>query len=226
MDKVSQGAFFMKTDLSFIRSDLYRVMSSLFRYPNQETLDGLRQGIKDRGKGSESGNYPDISALRHELELLPGTLGNEWKDATEPEYVQLFEYNPTCPPYETFYVDNEKNKGSEILLSVLRCYQEFGLEQSADFSELGDHISLELEFMHFLSFKEGEAVENDDKDIEKYVLGQKRFIENHLRKWVPAFCDRLTKTTRLSHYKALAALTKNFILRECDHFNLLYKDLQ
>jgi TorA maturation chaperone TorD len=40
---------------------------------------------------------------------------------------------------------------------------------------------------------------------------EKKFIEEHLVAWIPAFCDKVMRAAELPFYREMAALTKNFI---------------
>jgi TorA maturation chaperone TorD len=40
---------------------------------------------------------------------------------------------------------------------------------------------------------------------------EKMFIEEHLIKWVPVFCDRIISEAELSFYREVAKVTKNFM---------------
>jgi TorA maturation chaperone TorD len=40
---------------------------------------------------------------------------------------------------------------------------------------------------------------------------EKMFIEEHLIKWVPVFCDRIISEAELSFYREIAKVTKNFM---------------
>jgi len=64
---------------------------------------------------------------------------------------------PPCPPYEDTY-----RKGLEktvILLAVSEFYKHFDLKMDPGEGKrkLADHVSAELEFRHFLTFKEAQA---------------------------------------------------------------------
>ena len=40
---------------------------------------------------------------------------------------------------------------------------------------------------------------------------EKMFIDDHLFRWVPRFCDKVTEDAKLSFYREMAKLTKSFI---------------
>lgn len=216
----------MKTINSFYRSTAYREFASWYRYPEQSSLDELKARDQEVIGAFEAlaaqGHFAPMQNIRSLFEDMECPSLSD----LQAEYVRLFDYRPPCPMFESSYTEQKKNNPGKIKLSIEEFYNEFGLDASPTSFEPPDHLMLELEFMHFLSFKEGEAFENDGSDVEKYLMGQQRFSEDHLMKWVPAFCDRLSENAELSYYKALAVLTEGFLLQDTDYINLLCRELQ
>ncbi len=66
---------------------------------------------------------------------------------------------------------------------TLRFYDHFGYSLTEDRQWAPDHLSVQLEFMHFLSFKESQ--EEDPEHLASYRLGQRDYLERHLCRWVP-----------------------------------------
>jgi TorA maturation chaperone TorD len=48
---------------------------------------------------------------------------------------------------------------------------------------------------------------------------EKKFIEEHLIRWVPAFCEMVIQEAELPFYQAVAALTRSFIEFEMEEMN-------
>ena len=73
-------------------------------------------------------------------------------------------------------------------------YKAFGVELSKDIHERLDHLSVEFEFMHFLAYKESYSRCHDGADKTQIVVdAQKKFIKNHIGRWVPLFCRMLVE---------------------------------
>lgn len=89
-------------------------------------------------------------------------------------------------------------------------YKTFGLSLSDDFKELHDHLVAELEFMHFLSFKECQA-EKEGIEVKPYLLAQRDFLERHLGLWFSDLRATIGKTFKNGFYPALASFTDLFI---------------
>ncbi|MBW6517972.1 MAG: molecular chaperone TorD family protein [ANME-2 cluster archaeon] len=118
-----------------------------------------------------------------------------------------------APPYESMYRDNKMRGPS--LLELKQFYREAGVE-SNDYSEPEDNIAFELRFMNYL----GEKLlhENDNTYLEL----QQRFIDEHLLKWVPDFCDELFASDKSDFYQGIAKFTKGFLLFDRQTLNELF----
>ena len=210
----------------FLRSTTYKILSSFYTYPEKQTLDEMNNRNQEISTTfdalSSQGNFISSRNIRGFFSSLDSFSLKE----VQTEYVRLFDYRPLCPVYESSYVTEGRRNPAEVQLFVEDCYNEFGLDSSQSYAEPPDHIILELEFMHFLSFKEGEAFGNEDKGEKKYLMAEKKFCENHLLRWVPNFCSRLNESSNLPFFQTLAVLTKDFILEDANHINTLCKNLQ
>jgi TorA maturation chaperone TorD len=100
----------------------------------------------------------------------------------------------------------------ESTAEVKRFIESTGLSYDPEYKGLPDHISVELEFMQQLTLREEQAWRDEDEDGALDCLKtEKKFIEEHLVRWVHAFCDKVIKEAELPFYREMAALTKNFI---------------
>ncbi len=87
-----------------------------------------------------------------------------------------------------------------------------------------DHLCAELEFLHFLTFKEAQAVEDGNTELLKgYRLAQKDFLKRHLIQWVPKFHGRLQSSARFPFYTELARITSVFLAQDME---LVTKNLE
>ncbi|MDD2777684.1 MAG: molecular chaperone TorD family protein [Methanocellales archaeon] len=128
------------------------------------------------------------------------------------EYTRLFLGPGSLPvlPYESVYIDGKMMGPS--LLRLKKDYRDAGIAKSKEYPEPEDHIAFELKFMHHLceeALKRGEC-------MGKYWALQKEFMDEHLIKWVPDFCDDLYKSEQSDFYKSIAKITKGFIFIDKD----------
>jgi DMSO reductase family type II enzyme chaperone len=197
-------------------SRLYKLLSTGFRYPTPQ-LFGTFQ------------NWEFFDELMCNPALMAKNehLIKQAKDAIEGMDLAEFEMNftrtfdagapvPLCPPYEGHYCEKPR---SVVLLEVSEFYRCFSLSMSQENGkrEFPDHISAELEFLHFLAYNETMAAGDE---LSGYLLAQKDFLERHLMQWVPGFRNKLQNSP---FYFQLAEIMLLFI--NCE-FELLRADLQ
>jgi len=114
-----------------------------------------------------------------------------------------------CPPHETDYLAEKATfQRSHALADVSGFYRAFGLRPSRSHPERHDHIALELEFSAFLLGLERDADTEERAAVVRDA--RKRFLEEHLAWWAPAFGKLLDHEAPESYYAAagrfLAAL--------------------
>ncbi len=212
------------------RSYLYHILSLLFLYPEEKMLSGL--GWEEAGEAAVHLGDPD--GLKEVLESLKGSL--KPVDAGRSEYSRVFGYTlqGDCPPYETMY-DGGDHSGtntqlagaqifaqSQILGDIAGFYRAFGLDTSDEVKERVDYISTELEFMSFLTYKEAFALVSHGKKkkaekaekVEICRAAQRKFLKDHLGRWVPFFSQRLEATAKEGFYFWLALATRKFLAFE------------
>lgn len=84
-------------------------------------------------------------------------------------------------------------------------YNSVGLTMDEETGLMPDHISLEFLFMSYL-------IDNGLVEL------QKRFLNEHIGKWVPEYCDLLKGHATTDFYKEIAEILKEFVLFEVEEF--------
>jgi TorA maturation chaperone TorD len=190
------------------RSNIYGLLASVYR---QEVNADLLHQVKDP---QFLGVLSDLGIqLRSDFLQKPE---EDMLDDLAVEYAGLF-LGPGghISPHES--VHHQRGDGSGLLwgestAEVKRFIESTGLSYDSEYKGLPDHISVELEFMQQLTLREEQAWKDEDEDGALDCLKtEKKFIEEHLVRWVPAFCDNVIKVAELPFYRKIAALTKNFI---------------
>ena len=98
---------------------------------------------------------------------------------------------------------------------MLLQYRREGLDRATRFHEPEEHIALEFEFMAYLCQQAALAFENQGGAAANcHFEKQKNFVERHLLRWVPEFCQDVTRLGRMEFYKAAAKITADFLLME------------
>ncbi len=182
------------------RVDFYAFLSRMFlEEPPRELADDI---------ASSNFHLPEMPASNKDFDegiLILRKFMKTEKDADKmfesmcTEYTRLFLGPAPCVfPYESMYINGSMMGKS--LLSVKKEYMLAGLTKAAGFYEPEDHIAMELQFMSYLC-----------KDGSKKGL-QKDFLDKHLLKWTPGFCDELSIKSRSDFYRGMGKLLKGFLV--------------
>jgi TorA maturation chaperone TorD len=138
----------------------------------------------------------------------------------QAEFVRVFGHavSQECPPYEMQYgTEGGIQSQTDVLIQVGGFYETFGFEMPANRGrERIDHISVELEFMSFMCFREAYAIENghDEKKIAIIRTGVKKFVRNHMGRWTPLFCIFAARKAEKGLYMDLVELLSIFLQNE------------
>ena len=219
---MSQTKKHSSAPLANFRSTIYGFLAAIYR---QEVSSDLLQQIKD----------PQFLGVLTKLgiELNNGLFKKPEKELLEDlavEYARLF-LGPGkhISPHESVHHKMEGVQSGqlwgELTAEVKKIIESSGLEYKTEYTGLPDHISVELEFMQQVILREEQAWQADDKDMVLLCLeNEKKFIKEHLVRWVPIFCEKVIQEAELPFYREMAGLTKKFIEFERDETNRLGKN--
>jgi len=130
------------------------------------------------------------------------------------DFAKLFvgPYKLFAAPYGSVYLDAQRKVMGDSTLDVKSRYREVGLDAANNFKDAPDHIAAELEFMHYLIFKEIEACSNANMETAiGYIQKQKSLLEDHLMAWVPEFAASIIENAETIFYQNLARATEAFL---------------
>ena len=116
--------------------------------------------------------------------------------------------------YGTEYMSEHEFQRSNYLSDISGFYKAFGLEVS---SERPDALNAELEFMHYLIFKESKAPTQEKAEI--CLDAQKKFFTEHLSPAAKAIAQKIIATTENPFYKNAASELIDFLSQEEEFFN-------
>lgn len=203
------------------RSNIYGMLSMVY---HQEVTSDLLQHVKD----------PEFQRILTDLET-EGTEGiDEFLQKPEAElledlaveYTRLF-LGPGkhISPHESVHHQRDDGQWGKLwgasTVEVKKIVESTGLSYSEDFKGLPDHIAVELEFMQQLTLREEEAWMDADADGAVFCRKiEKKFIEEHLIRWIPDFCEKLIQEAKLPFYHAMAELTRSFIEFEMEEVKI------
>ena len=123
------------------------------------------------------------------------------------EFLNAFEpsvSDTACSLYQSAHSNREQ---TALFEELIRWYDHFGLQRKAK-AELPDHISVELEFMHFLTYREHLAGEDKDA-VQTLRRAQKEFLNKHLHPFSMSISSRSEPFA--PRYKALCGNCEQFL---------------
>ena len=151
--------------------------------------------------------------LPYQLTNLEDRL-KEWretdKDTLKREYSGLFEVGSDGPPVP-IREDLHRNQPAGVREDIVRFYDFFGYGLEEKFAWAPDHLSVELEFMHFLTFRESEK---SGDDALSFQLAQHDFSERHLVNWVSELAQRIVEQQPDALYGRLMVAMSEFLVKD------------
>jgi len=130
-------------------------------------------------------------------------------DALRAEYSGLFEVGSQGPPVP-IREDLQTGQKGGTREDIVRFYDYFGYRLGDRFAWAPDHLSVELEFMHYLCFHE--AQEEDDR--LSWQLGQADFAARHLANWLPALAAATARAAPGAFYARVMETVRDFVLAD------------
>ena len=209
------------------RGFIYRYLAMAFEYPSAEQwlwlTDTKVHGLLAGALSFAGGEAATTAATPAMLKAFT----SENYRAHVEDYVALFGHaaRGSCPVNEIEYGDLKADPlfQPHRLADLAAFYHAFGMDVGEDAKERQDHICIEFEFMSVLAVKEAFAFEHqlEDEQVASCRDAQKKFLREHLGRWVPAFCRRLARAASASSTEALAVMTRRFIVDECHRFDVV-----
>lgn len=129
---------------------LYRILSALLTYPEQDLLDALPE------IDAALAQYPDAQET---LQPLREFLGEHALIPLQENYVATFDRNPAHSLHLFEHIHGESRDRGQAMVDLLKEYQGAGFEPDA--AELPDHVPLFLEFLSLVDEAQAEQLLGD-----------------------------------------------------------------
>ncbi len=133
----------------------------------------------------------------------PGQLG--------AQYSGLFEVGSQGPP-APIREDLHTGQKAGTREDIVRYYDYFGYRLGERFAWAPDHLSVELEFMHYLVYHEASAA----ADALSWQLAQADFATRHLQNWVPQLVQAVERLAPDAFYCRVLRALGEFLARDLD----------
>ena len=205
-------------------------------------MQALRRETQGRVRGKAS-VYRILSACYYEpeesfleedvfgqLERALSDLGTEWAaDAKTMEtcfrsssvedlridYTRLFlgPFDIRARPYGSIYLDSGNMVMGDSTMAVLALYREGGFRVAEEFTEMPDHVAVEMEFLYLMNARRGEP-DVDVIERDRLERLERMLLEEHLGRWIVPFTESVKRGAQTDFYRKLADLTQCFVLHE------------
>jgi DMSO reductase family type II enzyme chaperone len=142
------------------------------------------------------------------LDELLGDVARTDLSRLKAEYSSLFEVGSQGPPVP-IREDLQTGQRGGTREEIVRFYDFFGYRLADQFAWAPDHLSVELEFVHFLCFQEAAAATDDDS--VSFQLAQVDFTERHLQRWLPGLAAGVAEHAADSLYRRVISLLAEFV---------------
>ncbi|MDP2155803.1 MAG: nitrate reductase molybdenum cofactor assembly chaperone [Sulfuricella sp.] len=139
---------------------IYKILSALLEYPDQELLDHLPEIRVEIGRCLDV----DVTEKEALLKLLDH-VANTPLTELQAAYVKTFDMTPEHSLHLTHHLfgdDNDKNRGP-ALIDLGELYKDYGVKVMTN--ELPDYLPLVLEFVAFLEDDEATAFLSDANKV-------------------------------------------------------------
>lgn len=197
------------------RSRLYAFLARAFAEPDSTSLAELRAmlpavatalAVLDVPHGRAS--FAEVCA---ELECMSA---GELAAAHRRVFGHLV--SGDCPPYEGEYGNVHIFQKTQCLADHAGFLEAFGMAPAPGFADRLDHIAVELEFLHVLTAKEAYAIAHSHGEERLGIVcgAERKYLQDHVGRWVPAFAARLEVKAGEGLYAALARLLAAFVAEE------------
>jgi DMSO reductase family type II enzyme chaperone len=195
--------------LATSRSRAYATFAGCFEYPDEELCELVRSGALARALRAVLGALDgELAADLDEAALSDAGEG----DALAVEFTRLFDVGaagPPCPLYGGIWGGARMKTMEE----AVRFYNHFGLTLSESPRELPDHLTTELEFLHFLAFHEAEALQCSG-DPGPWRRAARDFVARHPGRWVPKLRAKLAEQDPVPFFRELVRQLERFLAHD------------
>lgn len=190
------------------RADVARLLSASYYEPGPELAEERVFESLEAAAGSvDSALGAAAKRLRHAFEATD-------EQSRLVDYIRLFHGPPRAlaQPYGAVWMSTDPAVMQESTLSVLGLYRDAGFDMAEDFRDLPDHVSVELECLYVLLFREAQLRRQEEPEEARAAAAQRaQLLSEHLGRWAVPFSDAVTAAAQTAFYRELGAVTKQFI---------------
>lgn len=119
---------------------------------------------------------------------------------------------PSVATSESVYLSPRKIAMQEQRDAVCAFYAKYNMGASLDFSEPEDHVSAEMGFLATMSQAAYDAcIEDNEEEVKKLLAAQKKFIDEHLFRFIHIIAGGMKNKAKSEYYKAFGELATGYV---------------
>ena len=199
-------------------SYLYGLLAEGFAYPDADLVDSMKTGVL---RQQVSGLYAALDlSIPGKLDLAPLSDTEASLDDLAVEFTRLFDAGAQGTGC-SLNGGLQFGPQMKVMEEAVRFYNHFGLNLAEKDKELPDHITTELNFLHFLAYAEHQLTATG-ASASAYQLAQRDFIARHPGRWIPLMRANLEKMRPLPLFLLLTELLELLLLSELKRLETLH----
>lgn len=204
--------------VALARAEMYAGLSRLLASPEQAIATAWRDHaaiverllVADETLSADGSRIAELFALSQAADIEHSA--EDVATAVGASYGALFEVGDRGPPL-AIREELAPNANAAAKEEVARFYEHFGYRLGDDYAWRPDHLSVLMEFMHFLSWHESQS--SDAALVAGLRAAQRDFCQRHLAWWVGDLADKVaTRSDAHPLLQASLRATKDFIAVE------------
>ena len=131
-------------------------------------------------------------------------------EALSVEFTRLFgglsKSYRALPPFES--VLREGSWGGDTVVAVVAAYADASVVPPLPEASPPDHLAAELRFLAIACQREADAWREDNTSAAmEWVRRERDFLDQHVLRWVPEYCQKTAELAESAFYQALLVLT-------------------
>ena len=197
---------------------IYKILSLGLAYPEESNFEMMDKHITTIEDLLEDEMSARIDSFKKDF-----LKSRQRIDDIRADYLSLFDTGRKISPYETEYMAEKVSRKPFELADIAGFYSAFGFGPTEDIrnKESLDHISIELEFMAILTWKEAHAREmKQDENLNIVQDARMKFFEEHLAKWGFFYCRQVCNLSESNYFVGLAGILQLVLNLECERYML------
>ncbi|MBI5851697.1 MAG: molecular chaperone TorD family protein [Planctomycetes bacterium] len=206
-------------DRAELRSAIYGTLALAFHGADP------REVLHRAGRLGRTARAIGECALADALETWAKLAQGESVESVTQDFHDLFlvPSDKYVTPHESAYADRPSDPGvgglktmnGVVAAAVQRFYRRVGLAIAPDYTESPDFAGLEMACMEYLCALEARHPSCEDRErADANRSAQSMFLEEHLVRWIPSLCRRMTEVAETRFHVGLARATAAIVEAE------------